>query len=240
MLGITDCRQFWIAFWSSLFAGAIDSLIFGLVVGVMILIFQWKVDARKVRHACEQDVATFQEQLWFVLNQASTTYVDNLLQPSSLVTAIAKLLSESPLTLWKDKVKRQKKFLNKVKEYQRMYSTFVLIASKLNSSVILSVRKINSRQGVMRENDKMLLTYFTGKMLGAEAEDILPWIGLGGMGSPQTIASYEANYKTLLEDEEVKAFAPQYKDAWQKLEKAIDMLRDTLNDEPHPHEIRIV
>ena len=58
-LGITDWSQFWISFWSALFAGAIDSLLIGFIVGVMILVFQWKTDERRLRHKCEQEVATF-------------------------------------------------------------------------------------------------------------------------------------------------------------------------------------
>jgi len=83
----------------------------------------------------------------------------------------------------------------------------------------------------MRANDSMLFTYFTGKTLGAEAEDILPWVGLGGMGSPAMIASYETEYTELLENEEIKALTPLYKDARQKLEEAIDTLRDALTEQ---------
>src|SRR5713226_6736517 len=128
MLGITDWSQFWIAFWSSLFAGAIDSLLVGFIVGVMILVFQWKVDERRLQHKCEQEVATFREQLRFALNQAATTYIDNLVQPSSLVPPIAKLLSESPLDLWIDKLPRQQKFFKILKEFQQVHSTFALVA----------------------------------------------------------------------------------------------------------------
>jgi hypothetical protein len=234
MLGITDWSQFRIAFWSSLFAGAIDSLLVGFIVGVMILVFQWKVDERRLRHTCEQEVATFREHLRFALNQAETTYIDNLVQPSSLATPVAKLLSESPLDLWIDKLPRQQKFFKILKEFQQAHSTFALVASKLNASVASAVRKINSSQGTMKANDSMLITYFTGKTFGGEADDIFPWVGLGGRGSPETRASFEANYNLLLDDEEVKVLAPLYKDAWQKLEKAIGTLRSTLNEPPNP------
>jgi hypothetical protein len=149
MLGITDWSQFWIAFWSALFAGAIDSLLIGLIVGVLILVFQWKRDERKLRHKCEQEVATFREQLRFALNQAEVTYIDNLVQPSSITPAIAKLLSESPLDLWIDTVTKQQKFFKILKEFQQAHATFALVASKLNIKVAFAVRKINSKQGSM-------------------------------------------------------------------------------------------
>lgn len=232
MLGITDWSQFWVSFWSALFAGAIDSLLIGLIVGVMILVFQWKVDERRLRHRCEQEVATFREQLRFTLDHEATTYVDNLVQPSSFIAPLTKLLSESPLDLWINNVPQQQKFFKVLRKFQQAHSSLAIVASKLNTKVASAVRKINSKQGRMRANDSMLFTYFTGKTLGAEAEDILPWVGLGGMGSPAMIASYEAEYTELLENEEIKALTPLYKDAWQKLEEVIDTLRDALN-EPH-------
>jgi len=235
MLGITDWSQFWIAFWSALFAGAIDSLLIGFIVGIMILVFQWKVDKRRLQHKCEQEVATFREHLRFALDQPEMTYVDNLVKPSPLATSIAKLLSESPLDLWIDKVPRQQKFFKKLKEFQQAHSAFTLIANKMNNSVTSAVRKMNSRQGIMKVNDSTNITYFTGKTLGAEPDDIIPWASLlGGSATPEAVASFEASYNLLLEDEEVKGLVPLYKDAWQKLEEAIDTLRITLNEPPNP------
>ena len=226
MLGITDWSQFWIAFWSALFAGAIDSLLIGFIVGVMILVFQWKVDKRRLQHKCEQEVATFREHLRFALDQPEMTYVDNLVKPSPLATSIAKLLSESPLDLWIDKVPRQQKFFKILKEFQQAHSTFTLIANKMNNSVTSAIRKMNSRQGIMKANDSTSITYFTGKTLGAEPDDIIPWAGLlGGSASPEAVASFEASYNLLLEYEEVKVLVPLYKAAWQELGKAIDNLK---------------
>ncbi len=235
MLGITDWNQFWIAFWSALFAGAIDSLLIGFIVGIMILVFQWKVDERRLQHKCEQEVATFREHLRFALDQPEMTYVDNLVKPSPLATSIAKLLSESPLDLWIDKVPRQQKFFKILKEFQQAHSTFTLIANKMNNSVTSAVRKMNSRQGIMKANDSTSITYFTGKTLGAEPDDIIPWASLlGGSGTPEAIASFEASYNLLLENEKVKELTPLYKDAWQKLGKAIDTLRGALDEPPNP------
>src|SRR6266699_1553650 len=234
MLGITDWSQFWIAFWSALIAGAIDSLLIGFIVGVMILVFQWRVDERRLQHKCEQEVATFREHLRFALDQPETTYVDNLVKPSPLATSIAKLLSESPLDLWIDKLPRQQKFFKVLKEFQQTHSTFTLIASKLFDSVSPAVRKMNSRQGSMKANDSTSITYFTGKTLGAEPDDIIRWAGLlGGNASPETKTSFEASYSLLLENEKVKEFTPLYKDAWQKLGKAIDTLRGALDEPPN-------
>jgi hypothetical protein len=235
MLGITDWSQFWIAFWSSLFAGAIDSLLIGLIVGVMILVFQWKIDERRLQHKCEQEVARFRELLRFALDQPETTYVDSLIQPSPRATSIAKLLSESPLDLWIEKVPRQQKFFTILKEFQQTHSAFILIASKLRDSVASAVRKMNSRQGTMRDNDSTSITYFTGRTLRGEPDEIIPWASrLGGNPTPQAIASFEASYNLLLEDEKVKELTPLYQDAWQKLEKAIDTLRGTLDEPPNP------
>src|SRR5947208_2440146 len=187
MLSITDWSQFWVSFWSALFAGAIDSLLIGFIVGALILVFQWKVDERRLRHRCEQEVATFREQLRFILNQEETTYVNNLVQPSSFIAPLTKLFSESPIDLWIDKLPRQQKFFKILKEFQQAHSTFATVASKLNASVTSAVRKINSRKGLMQANDSTPFGYFTGKTLGAEAEDILPWVGPGGMGNPTAI-----------------------------------------------------
>jgi hypothetical protein len=207
MLGITDWSQFWLAFWSSLFAGAIA----GLIVGIMILVFQWKIDERRLRHKCEQEVATFREQLRLALDQPETTYINNLVHPSSLATPIAKLLSESPLDLWIDKVPRQQKYFKILKEFQQAHSSFTLVASKLNDSVATAVRKMNSRQGIMRDNDSTSITYFTGKTLGAEPGEIIPWASrLGGSATPEAVASFEASYTVLLEDDKVKEFTPLY------------------------------
>jgi len=234
MLGITDWSQFWIAFWSALFAGAIDSLLIGLIVGIMILVFQWKVDERRLQHKCEQEVATFREHLRFALDQPAIMYVDNLVYPYSLATPIAKLLSESSLDLWIDKIPQPQKFFKILKEFQHTYSTFTLVASKLNDAVVTAVRKMNSKQGIMRANDSKQINYFTGKTLGGEPDDILPWAGLGGSGSPEVVASFEASYNVLLENEKVKELTPLYKDAWQKLVKAVDALRGALDEQPNP------
>lgn len=235
MPGITDWSQFWIAFWSALFAGAIDSLLIGFIVGIMILVFQWKVDERRLQHRCEQEVATFREHLRFALDQPEMTYVDNLVKPSRQVTSIANLLSESPLDLWIDKVHRQQKFFKILKKFQQANSNLALVASKLNDSVTSAVRKMNSSRGIMKANDSMSITYFTGKTLGAEPDDIIPWASiLGGSATPEAIASFEANYNLLLENDKVKELTPLYKDAWQKLGKAIDTLRGVLDEPPNP------
>ena len=71
--------------------------------------------------------------------------------------------------------------------------------------------------------------------MGAEPDDIIPWASLlGGSGTPEAIASFEASYNLLLEHEKVKELTPLYKDAWQKLEKAIDTLRGALDEPPNP------
>ena len=79
----------------------------------------------------------------------------------------------------------------------------------------------------------MLFTFFVGRTLGLEDDDIVPWIGLGGI-NPGALTSFEERYKLLQEKQEVKVLTPLYLNMRQELEKAINTLRTTL-DEPIVH-----
>ena len=230
VLDITDWSQFWISFWSSLFAGAIDGVFTGLVVGIMILVFQWRIDKRRFRHKSEREVATFREQIRLILDQPQTVYVNSIVNPFSIVEPLVKLLSKSPLDLWLDTVPKQEKLFSTIKEFQRVHSHFIIAANTLQTEVTSGIRHIHNKQGIINVNDGMLFTFFVGRTLGLDNEDIVPWVGLGG-GNTQSLTSLEERYSLLQEKQEIKELTPPYLTVRRKLEEAINTLRTTL-DEP--------
>lgn len=84
----------------------------------------------------------------------------------------------------------------------------------------------------------MLLTFSIGRTLGLENDDIVPWVGFGA-SSPEALTSLEERYSLLQERQEIKELAPLYLNVRQKLEKAIDTLRTTLNAPVAPQQNRI-
>ncbi len=234
MLGITNWSEFWISFWSALFAGAIDSLLIGFIVGVMILFFQWRIDKRRLRQQYEREVATFREKLRFTLNQPNRTIIDEILMPSSLVKALIPLLSEFPIDLWSEYLPDQEKLFHSVKVFQSAYADFSLTAMELDTLVTTLIRQVNNSHNIGMANDGYQQIYFLGRILNIPGPTLMRWIQLG-LYDEDDLKPYENKHELILEDTTMQELIPLYRKTFEALIVGLEKIKEILTEPMDTH-----
>lgn len=227
MIGITDAAQFWNSFWPSLLAGAIDTLPLGIIVGIVLFKFQANVSQQELQQKCEREIATFKERLRYTLNQPDSTFVDNIMTPTSLVKVLVGLFSELPIELWYVNAQSQRKFLRAVKEFQKTHTDFSLIAAKLQMAVRSTIRRVNNSKGIGTHDDGTLQTFFLGRTLGYDNNNILPWMGIGVLNESH-LPSYEERYTLVMESITVQELKPSYIEARTQVVNSAEALKVAL------------
>ncbi len=166
------------AFWPSLAAGLISCTFAGVIVGVFVIVLEFRMERRRLRHEYEAEFAICKERLRIALSRPGRILLEGPAETSPAHVELAMIIMrEYPIILWREYLyKGHKKTFSRILRFMHAYTTFSLAAGELGNRLNTAVRKYNAARTLEAVHDAGLIRFFTGNALGLPYEEILPWI----------------------------------------------------------------
>lgn len=174
--------SFWPSFWSGLGSGTLYSIFTGIIVGIIIIIFQKTIDKRQLHKEYSREFSLFKEELTYSLYQPDTSPLGPTVNTYPLLTKLANLLKQKPLSLWNDHLPEEKEFFLKIFSFQRTYLELVKAANDIDAYISQFVRLHLSTKGIGTFNDAQSIGYIVGRIVfKLENSTILPFLDYSTM-----------------------------------------------------------
>ena len=219
---------FWPSFWSSGFSGLITSLLTALLAGVILFKYQKGIEHRSLKQTYARELSLKLDPLRQALGKSDVVNISSFTNAvPAPAHAAAQLLSNAPLTVWKNMIDKESAVVGKMLALQRAHTDYLSLAANADQLLHGKIRSFNHQRGAISANDAVYFKYAVGVMLGLPGEQLLPWLASDGPGS---LAPYEAAWTNISSDpalvplgEMIKSSRGQLKLASTDLLSAIDL-----------------
>src|SRR5260370_31607895 len=94
-------------------------------------------EKRRIRHQYRQEVASFKEHLWSVMNSTQTTDLLSRISVPPLASGLSQELAQSPIGMWCENVPKQTRFFTAIRDFQQADTEFMRDKNNLLASVSL-------------------------------------------------------------------------------------------------------
>lgn len=225
-VGTPEATLFWSSFWPAFYSGAIYSVITGLIVGLVVWRVQLISDNRRANANFERELAVFRERLKIEIDKPDVINITTALSSVPPVAlSLVKLLVEQPIDFWYEKLKKHRKFLELLKNFQSCISEFNTNAEKLDTCLKLFIRNYNASKDIIAINDNADIAFIIGKIHGFATQQILPWIDL----PTSAIGRLEASLGAVNDNPNISSCIQPYLCKREQLMGVIKRIKDELN-----------
>lgn len=213
-------------FWPAVAAGLVYSTFTGIIVGVFIIVLEFRMEARRLRHEYEAEFTICKERLSVALSRPDVITLEGPADSFPVHAELAMvILREYPVALWRSSLVGHKKLFRRLLCFMQTYTLFSLAAGELGNTLGTAVRKYNALRSLEASSDIGLIRFFTGNALELPYEEILPWIPLADpheLREGFLALSYMVELSPLLEP---------YKKSRKELQEAASSLLKSIEDE---------
>ena len=212
--GTIEALAFWASFWPALYSGFGYSVLTGLIVGLVVVACQRKLERRAARLSYERDLSIARQRLrdavacpdTFVIASATASVPPR-------AEAAMNVIRDLPISLWREELPRRKSLLNAIHDLQKSHSAFRLAALSFDAALTQFARVDNVRRGYATNMDSHLISYVLGSLQGFSPDELIRWINFGlervngwleegrasALADPQMVAAH-ALYRTRRHD----------------------------------------
>lgn len=170
--------SFWTAFWPSLGAGLIYSTFTGAIVGIFVILVEYRMEKRRLLHEYGAQFTICVERLRVALSRPDVIQLEGPAESFPVHAELAMtIIREYPIASWREYLyQSHKKIFKSTLRFMQAYTAFSLAAGELGNCLHTAVRKYNAMHTFEASRDMGLIRFFTGNALGLPYEEILPWI----------------------------------------------------------------
>jgi len=168
--GTKAYNSFLISFVSGTYSGFLYSIFTGVIVGVILLIAQWKTDSRIARRGYQREFALLKERIRQIIDYPDEINISSAVE--SIPPVAIKLgdeIEKFPIDLLMDEFPASNEFIKLLKDVQKTRAEFVVTAAELDNLLSNFVRKFNISREAIYTNDKPLINYIISRLNGVDA-----------------------------------------------------------------------
>lgn len=221
----TDARaQFNVSFWASFWSGVFYSIFTGLFVGLAVWAVQLLAEQRRQRATYAKELAAFKEKLRPAVRQPVMAIVDAdpMNTEPAPVALVAELARQHPVDTWAQSLSREREFFEPLRAVRREHLEFVETAGALKSALVRYYRNLNDSRGLIAANDVSNVAFFMGRLQGADAASVKPWVPSGAL------PGLEVDYQTALQQTNIADIAERYRACRNRMMAAVALVSGTL------------
>jgi len=171
-----DRRDFKAVFWPSFYC----SIITGLVVGSVLLIYQYSYESRQDRKSYAREVSVLRHRIGEAASIPDTFIISSAIASvPPQAEAVMKLIRELPISLWRDELSNERPLLDSLHKFQLSYSRFRSDALQYDKALRQFARAFNAARGSISANDPPIVSYVLGISQGFAPGTLAKWIGFG-------------------------------------------------------------
>jgi hypothetical protein len=217
---------FWDAFWPTLAAGVIASLLTGLIVGLAIWRVQQASDERRYEHEARREFARFRRRLvqGLVQPDLETIVIGRAVNSARRATELATFIESQPIDEWRETLEDERGLLDLLTSVVEGHAVFTAAAGELDYALQAAIRAHNATAGLSESNDSADRAYFVGVIAGFTPEVTLSWIDLPPSARPR----FDRSFAALQSDQNVAARVVPYKTTRSELVAWLRALRRAL------------
>lgn len=231
MLGLpsggAERMDFFASFWPSLYAGVISSIITGIIVGIILIVWQKNLDKQTNKQMYKREVSILKERLKLDLIIPEVFTITNALDSiPKRAKALAEAITDSPVSLWKANLKKERELLESLIDFQNSLADFRSRAINLDHYLEQFSREFNSKRGAISANDPIIISYILGKLEEFSSKELARWLPLSETNIPQWV---NEAYTEAVKSDDLGLVHKEYSSARVKLDERVSKVVDVLN-----------
>jgi len=135
---------------------------------------------------------------------------------------VAELAQQYPVDTWAESVSREQEFFEALMVVRREHLQFVEASGALRIALVRHYRNLNDSRGAIAANDPSCIAFFMGRLQGADAASVKPWVPFGAL------PGLETDYQTALREAHIAELAQKYAASRSGVIAAVARLRANL------------